>query len=380
MTKEHRRFNLQPYLRREPVTLALLTVLAIIMFGAVAGLSRLYNQQQDSLAVRWSSRGTADLQAKRYGAAVIDFRTALLYSRDNYSYQLNLAEALIGESRIDEAYAYLANLWDRQPENGLVNLELARIAAGRGQTNSALRYYNNAIYAVWPGDQDVERLNTRLELINYLLHINNKAQADSELIAMAANLGMDPDKHTLAGQLFLRAQDDQRALEQFRLALRSDRHKTEAMAGAGEAAFNLQQYRLAERYLRAAFNAGDKASRTKMRIAELVLEMDPFRPQVTVANRNRIVIDAYAAAGARLKTCGAPGPTALPAATLTTLTQNWTKLKPKVTLYRLRRNPDLVSTAMGVVFNIERQTNGLCGSTTDTDNALLLIANLHEGL
>ena len=38
----------------------------------------------------------ADLKAKRYHAAVRDFRGALLYSRDNYSYQLNLAEALLG--------------------------------------------------------------------------------------------------------------------------------------------------------------------------------------------------------------------------------------------------------------------------------------------
>ena len=380
MTKEHRRFNLQPYLRREPVTLAVLTVLAIIAFGAVAGISRLFHQQQDALAVRWSTRGTKDLNARRYAAAVIDFRTALLYSRDNFSFQLSLAEALIGESRIDEAYAYLVSLWQRQPENGLVNLEMARIAAARGRQNDALRYYSNAIYAIWPNNPDQARLSTRLEFIHYLLSINNRAQADSELIAMAGNLGDDSKKHTMAGELFLKTQDDQRALEQFRLALSRDRHNVRAMAGAGQAAFNLQQYRLAERYLREAVDAGDKASLRKLRISELILETDPFRPQVTVANRDRIVLDAFVAAGNRLKACGTQGSTALPAATLSTLTQNWAKLKPKITLYQLRRNPDLVSTAMSVVFSIERQTNGLCGGTTDTDTALLLIANLHEGL
>lgn len=380
MTKEHRRFNLQPYLAREPVTLALLTGLAIVFFGAVAGLSRLYHSQQKSLADRWSTRGAADLAAKRYPAAVIDFRTSLLYERDNYSYQLSLAEALIGESRIDEAYAYLANLWEREPENGLVNLELARIAASRGQTNSALRYYNNAVYAVWPGNPDAARLNTRLEFIHYLLRINNRAQADSELIAMAGNLGPDSSKHALAGQLFFQIQDDQRALDQFRLALATDRHNIQAMAGAGQAAFNLQQYRLAERYLREAVDAGDKASLTNLRLSVLVLETDPFQPQVTVANRDRIVIDSFAAAGARLKTCETPGSMTLPAEMLTTLTQNWTKLKPQITMRELRRNPDLVSTAMSVVFSIERETHGLCGSPTDTDRALLLIANLHEGL
>jgi hypothetical protein len=57
----------------------------------------------------------------------------------------------------EKAYAYLINLWEREPENGLVNLELARIAAQKGDTEQALRYYHNAIYAVWPGDQEVQR-------------------------------------------------------------------------------------------------------------------------------------------------------------------------------------------------------------------------------
>ena len=33
----------------------------------------------------------------------------------------------------------------------------------------------------------------------------------------------------------------------------------------------------------------------------------------------------------------------------------------------LRRNPDLVETAMDLVFRIERETNAVCGSPTGTD-------------
>src|SRR5690242_14540093 len=126
MTTEPKRFDLQPYLRREPVTLAVLTGLAIVLFAAVTGLSGLYHRQQESLANRWYSRGVGELAAKRYAGAVVDYRTALLYSRDNFTYQLDLAEALVGEHRANEAYAYLVNLRDRRPENGQVNLELAR--------------------------------------------------------------------------------------------------------------------------------------------------------------------------------------------------------------------------------------------------------------
>ena len=99
------------YLTREPVILAILTLITIVLFLAVSGLSHIYHAQQESLANRWFNRGATDLKAQHYKSAVAEFRTALLYSRDNYSFQLNLAEALLGEKRTDEAYAYLINLW-----------------------------------------------------------------------------------------------------------------------------------------------------------------------------------------------------------------------------------------------------------------------------
>ena len=379
MNTESKRFDLQPYLRREPVTLAVLTGLAVVLFAAVTGLSRLYHGQQESLANRWSSRGAGELEAKRYEGAVVDYRTALLYSRDNYMYQLGLAEALVGEHRANEAYAYLINLRDRRPEDGQVNLELARIEAARGLTDNALRYYHDAIYAIWPADQELESRNARLELIHLLLNIGDRAQADSELIALAANLGNRPQQHTQAGQLFLQAQDNERALAQFRTALAGNRHDVTAMAGAGNAAFAMRQYTVAEQYLRRAAAAGNKASQPQLKLAELVLHMDPFRSYFKAAERRRIVMDAFASAGQRLQACSAPGPFSAPPAVMATLTQSWTQLKPRITERDLRRNPDLGSSAMSVVFNIERETSGMCGGMTDTDNALLLIANLHEG-
>ena len=101
--------RLRFYLRQRPVRPALLTGLAVVFFLFVTGLSRLYRDQQKSLGNRWFERGIADLKATRYDAAVRDFRGALLYSRDNYSYQLNLAEALLGMKHTGEASEYLLN-------------------------------------------------------------------------------------------------------------------------------------------------------------------------------------------------------------------------------------------------------------------------------
>jgi tetratricopeptide (TPR) repeat protein len=366
------------------VILALLFLSAVALFLGVTGLSHIYYAQRESLANRWFTRGVADLKAQHFQTAVPDFRTALLYSRGDYTYQLNLAEALLGLKRTDEAYSYLLNLWEQEPENGLVNLELARIAAHKREIEQALRYYHNAIYATWPGDQEVQRRETRVELIQYLLSINAKTQAQSELIALAANLADDPVEQARVGDLFLRAQDYEHALAEYRLSLKSDRNNPAALAAAGMAAFQLGRYDVADSYLQAAVaaNPDDGQSEARLKTTELVLRMNPFQRQLSVAKRDQIVIEAFAAAGERLKSCSVSGNSAglvTQGSASGALAERWEKLKPQTTEQGVRRNPDLVEAAMQLVFDIERQTSAACGTPEGTDMALLLIAKLHEG-
>ncbi len=363
--------------------LALLSALAVIFFVAVTALAHIYEAQQEFLGNRWFMRGEADLKQGQFESAVTEFRAALLYSRDSYIYQLNLAEALVGLKRTAEAYAYFINLWDREPENGLVNLELARIAARKGETEQALRYYHNAIYAIWPGDQQVQRRDTRVELIEYLLNINAKAPAQAELIALAANLEDDPGQQARVGDLFLRAQDYEHALAEYRLSLKAQPHDAAALAGAGFSSFQLGRYSTAERYLQAAVSANpnDAQSAARLKTAALVMQMDPFQREISVAQRDRIVREAFAAAGQRLESCSAAGsakgPATIPVAQ-PSLSEEWAKMKPRITELGLRRDPDLVNTTMELVFSIERQTSNACGTANETDAALLLIAKLHE--
>jgi len=383
MIGEQKGRALQLYLTREPVILAMLSALAVVFFLAVTGLSHLYHAQQESLANRWFNRGATDLKERRFESAVSDFRTALLYSRDNYSYQLNLAEALIGLKRTNEAFSYLINLWEREPENGFVNLDLARIAAQKGETEQALRYYHNAIYAAWPDDQQVERRDARLELVDFLLSINARAQAQAELLALAANLPNDPFQQTRVGDLFLRAQDYENALAEYRLSLKADHHNSAAVTAAGIAAFQLGRYALAQRYLQSAVatNPSDAQSAARLKTTELVLQMDPFQRQLSVAQRNLVVIEAFAAGGQRLKSCfgtaGSAGATSSGASS--SLAESWAKMKRQITEPGLRRDPDLIEAAMELVFDIEHQTNTACGNPSDADTALLLIAKMHEG-
>jgi tetratricopeptide (TPR) repeat protein len=374
------RFRL--HLTQEPITLIVLAVLAVVLFAWVGGLSRLYHAQRAALGDRWFARGVEDLKAHKYDPAVTEFHAALLYDRDDYAYQLNLAEALIGVGRTAEADSYLVNLWDREPENGVVNLELARIAAHTSDTQAAERYYHDAIYATWPNDEETKRRDARLELIEFLLDTlpSNKgarAQAESELIALEENAGEDPELQERIGYLFTRTLDYERALNAYRVGLRSERHNATIEARAGDAAFQLARYPQARRYLQVAVaaNPADAQSAELLKTTEMVLEMDPFRRQISVRERDRIVVEAFQTAGERLNHCNLQKT----AGAQTNLVQRWAGLKPQITEANLRRDPDLVEAAMEVVFNIERQTSTSCGAPTGPDLALQLIAGLHEG-
>jgi predicted Zn-dependent protease len=374
---EEARSDLRSFLAREPVLLILLAFAAVCFFLAVSGIARIYNAQQQALGNRWFARGVTDLKARNFTAAVNEFRAALRYSEDDYSYQFNLAEALVGLNRTGEAYAYLINLWDRQPEDGQVNLELARIAASQGQSVQALRYYHNAIYAIWSGNQEIERHDARLELIEYLLRNNARAQAQSELIALAAGIGDNPTQQTMLGNLFLRAEDYEHSFAAFARSLQSNSSNAEALAGAGFAALKLGHFDAAQNYLLKAVAAdpADTQSAARLKTTQAVLQMDPFRPDLSDAQRSQIVLEAFATAGQRLKSCpvsGTAGATAAQAA----LEEQWTKLHPDVTATGLRTNPDLAKSAMDLVFNIERETSTTCGEPSGADQTLLLIAQL----
>jgi tetratricopeptide (TPR) repeat protein len=399
--------SLKWYATREPLILVVLSLLAVVSFLAVTGLSGIYHRQQAALGERWYQRGKADLAAGHAESAVTAFHSALRYSRDDFAYQLGLAQALAAMHRQGEARAYLLSLWEREPEDGTVSLELGRIFAEEGALESALRYYHNAIYAAWPDHPDDRRRVARLELIDFLLRENAKTQAQSELIALAANLPENSSLHLKAGGLFIEVQDYEHALQQYRQALKMDSRNPTALAGAGRAAFELGRYPEAEPYLGEAVaeNASDGESAQLRQTASLVLQMDPFRRQVSVSNRTRMVTEAFAIAGARLKSCSLGTEPRTPAdpeaadAGLAALASRWDALEPSISVRGLTESPDLVEAAMDLVFTIERETqerethehetqerqsnegaaSANCGPPTAKDQALFLIAKLHGG-
>jgi predicted Zn-dependent protease len=375
--------------RPGPVIFLILTLGAVAGFAAVGHLVARYNANQQARGRKLYAQGVAAAGAADYNLAIEDFRAALTCDPTNSQYQLSLARALRDSNdprRLDEAEAYLVALWQRAPQDAAINLALARVAAHRGSIDDAIRYYHNAMYGVWNSDADANRNKVRVELIKHLLKKNAGAQADSELIALAASLPPDPAAHLEAAQLFLEAQDYVGALRQFEDVLRFEPNSTAAMAGAGEAAYRSGNYMLAQRFLRSAVNAdhADANVRELLATTDLVLRSNPFHSHISDAERNRRITAAFAEAQQRLSQCARQTGVNLVSSNssvhspLADLQARWTDVKPDLAHLHSQAEADLPDAIMDVVFQIEQQTEATCGQPQGLDLALLLISEKRE--
>jgi tetratricopeptide (TPR) repeat protein len=378
--------------RSAPVILLVLTIGAIAGFAAVSHLVTRYNANQQSRGRKLYAQGLSATAAGRYDDGIAAFRAALTCDPTNSQYQLSLARALRDSNdprRLDEAESYLMALWERAPQDASVNLALARVAAHRGFIEDAVRYYHNAMYGVWNSDADANRNRARIELIQFLLNKNARAQAASELIALTTSLPQDSAAHLQSAQLFTQAQDYAGALQQYEEALRLAPTSAAAMAGAGEAAYRSGNYTIAQRYLRAAVNANreDANSRQLLASTDLVLRSNPFHSHISDAERNRRIAAAFAQAEVRLTECARQAAINLnptdsspssPASPLSNLQARWTTVKPGLGQLQSPGETDLPDAVMDVVFQIEQQTATACGPPQGLDLALLLISQKRE--
>jgi tetratricopeptide (TPR) repeat protein len=385
--------------RSAPAVLIVLLVAAMAAFAAVSHLVTRFNLNQQARARKLYAQGLSDQNTGDLNAAVEDFRAALTGDPSNSQYQLALGRSLrdTGDPRrLEEAKAYLQDLWQRSPEDGTINLALARVAARQGSVDDAFRYYHNAMYGVWRSDAEANRRKARLELIEFLLQKNRRVEAQPELMALAAGLPPEPELHLQAAGLFEQDQDYADAFSQYEQVLQRDRGNAQAMSGAGRAAFHLGKYRTAEKYLRLEVNSHpeDSNSRTLLESANLILETDPFVRRISDAERNRRIEEAWGEAGERLRICtqtkgempasspqnsSAKRPAAPPLAnsppapdSLAALQGEWDEMKSEIPRLRSSGETDLPDAIMDLVFKIEQETAAQCGDPQGTDLALLL--------
>ena len=373
-----------PWWRNDAVIFAALVIVAAIAFGTTYAITKSYARREDSLARHWYQLGDSDLSANHPKQAVADFRTALLYSRDNPQFRLRLAQALAADNDVPQAIAYFLNLWEEQPGSGLYNLELARLYARDNDARKSAQYYNAAIYGIWPTDPVLHRRAARVEFIKFLLVQHQQAQAQAEAIALAASVPPgDIAGRLQAADMLVTTGDYDHALNEFSSLLKSA--PAEAALGAGRAAFELGQFRSAAEYLHQAIEKGNKnpLAENLLARAQQVLNLDPWERHISADERAKRVTTAYVQAGDRLQQCAALKQQQLAVIPATTdmqqLYAEW--LRTSVDARKLAHDPDLRDSIMDLVFRIENATASDCGATpVGPDWALLTLARDGEGV
>jgi tetratricopeptide (TPR) repeat protein len=371
-------------LSRETILLLCIPALAVL-FVFTSFAAKTFFSGQRAVAEEWYRRGERDLKAGQAQGAIEDFNRALVYSRTNRLYRLRLAQAMLAADQSEEAQPYLLNLWERMPGDGTVNLELARLAERRGAVAEAVRFFQNAIYGAWDADPEKQRRQVRLELCEFLLSRGLRNEAQAALIPLAADLPKDAELHARVGALLLRAEEYSRALGTFREALQLDRRQQKALAGAGEAAFQMADYREARRYLESAVRLDPQDARAMQRLemTNLILSLDPLERGLSAQTRARRAVYAYRHAVERLQRCAGQGGKVLegqqPMTELQAAYARAVQIGPRVQETVLQRNSDLLMTTTELVFEIEELAARNCVVATDTDLALLLIARKHGG-
>jgi len=371
------------YRRSAIVVVWLLCCVALFIIASTA--THAYEEKRQVLATRWYERGLQALDASRPDSAISDFRNALAYAHDNSHYRLQLAEALIAAGRTQEAADHLQTLWQENPSQGRVNLELARLAARHRDIPQAIRYYHGAIYGEWDRDPIQRRNQAQLELVKFLLESNAAPEAQSELLALSQEAPNDLALHLEIAGLFAKAGDFEDALQENRKVLAMEPRNAAALSGAGTAAFELGNYREAEEYLRRAIerDASDQRARAFLETLRLMTSWNPYERGLSPSERRRRVIQAFDQAGSRLESCAVIRGETLnvekPSTELQKLSDEWGDLSPGMNERMLRMQPDLGDSAMDLVFRIEEGTKGLCGAPTGADEALLLIGEDRQG-
>jgi tetratricopeptide (TPR) repeat protein len=377
-------------------TLALLSIFAVTCVLAVLTflIFRSYSQHQSDAAARWRRRGTEALAQNNAKAAVYDLRTALGYGQEDPSTEVDLARALamVGTKQsLQEAVVYLNTLWEKEPGNGNINLQLARVLARQGQIRSALDHYHAAIYGVWNGTGAVEGRRARLEMVRYLIKLGRYNDARGELLIAAGN---DTTTATLmeVAALLAEAHAPADALHLYHDVAQRRPIVVQAQEGTGQMAFLLGHYRTAREYLERALNAAsgahplaDRATVEKnLRVANAVMAIYPS-PALPQRERLRRVVRAFEVARKRYTACanGNAGQNNTPQngnvqiqnnQAMTALGNRWQAARPRLTVAALANDAQLEQATMQLVYDTEQITERVCGEPSGEDAALLRIA------
>ncbi len=190
---------------------------------------------------------------------------------------------------------------------------------------------------------------------------------------MSADLPDDPPHHLRVARLFARAGDPAAALSQYEAALVRDPDSGEALAGAGQSAFQLGDYVRARQYLRRAL-PGNADVRSTLDVANLVISQDPLANRIGAAERRRRLQSNLDYSKQRNLACaGAAGPSS--PADAAALAEDISAFEDALKASPLEQ--DTIENGVDLIARVERRVEAACDQMAPLDRALVLIAVKH---
>ncbi len=411
-------------------SLALVTLFAVTALLAVLTnyLYQSYASHQVELANRWLERGEEAMQDGKPQAAIDALSSALAFAPSDRNTEIKLAEALASAGRIQEASVYFNSLLESQQGSGLINLQLARLAARQGNVSQAIEDYQKAIYGNWEGDGYVRRRDVRFELSDYLIAHHLLDQARNELLVATGNAPEDDISVQLEiARKMEQAQDPSDALHLYSTILRRHPSLREALEGAGRTAFQMGRYVEAKRYLARALegpgvdqepkavldqNRERLSETTRLLLLYPSSRLSPMERSVRILNGRKLAMARLAqctqarpqAPAIESAAAATPPPAAAsnipnplqsleshftrrpaplapnqvaappPVDPLQALADRWKQSPAKISPRQLEEDPDLAQTQIQLIYDTELITQQVCGAPAGDDALLLKIA------
>ena len=363
-------------MRREIIQLSVLIALAAAAFFVTRIVAASNREMSSRDAIEWHRRGQTELDRGQIAAAIESFRRATIRDQSNPRYPLALARAQALHGDADAAERTLMSRRELTPEEPDVNLELARLAGRRDDVTNALRFYHTALDAWTSASEQDARRRSRLELIAFLLAHAQTSTALAELLALTADLPDEPAARLQTATLFAKAGDHPHALEEFQRVLRLAPDHAEALAGAGQAAFQLGDYALARSYFqRLPAAARGRAGGTR-ELVDLVLAHDPLANHLGSAERRRRLTADFAYARGRLTQCLDRNPGNPPADDDLATRNDARALEAQLNRSAILEQ-DAIENGVDLIDRMVRHATRRCGPARALDQALVLIGRKH---
>ena len=237
--------------------------------------------------------------------AVEEYRAALSYSPSSSRYQLALALSLMELNRLNEAETHLLQLRESDPDNAVIDLQLARISARQGKIDDAVMEYHRAIYGLWPSDATKNRLQARFELVDLLTRTGQSRAALAELLVLADEAPGNVDVQMKVAKLLLQHGVPERAKEIFAGLLAKDPHSVQAVLGEADAAFAEGNYADAEAGFRRALRLDPSNPDARQRLTETteIRSFDPTLVSLSASERYERSRDLIQQALQSLESC-----------------------------------------------------------------------------